>query len=360
MQKIEISIDGYKCFRRRHNFNLNNITLFTGANSAGKSSVIQSILLAKALSETATEDKDFASLSLRNNNYALDLGGYNDIINRDTKTGDINFSLFGIDYIVKGDDNDTDSKLVKFSISSENRANLRDFFKVGFAYLSADRMAPHFEYKESANSDTCDCHGTNVGDVFFKHQDNNAIPERSLEFDGDFKILMQLDEWCNYIFPGISVRVSKTGSTMYQLKVRNAAVTNVGFGITHALPILLSALLIPQGGMLIIENPEAHLHAKAQSNLGYFLARMAMAGVRVVIETHSEHIVNGIRRLVVEETSLNPEDVTIYFFKDIAGEMLIKEINLDAQGNLSEFPIDFFDQVRQDMLYLLKKGNKED
>ena len=63
---------------------------------------------------------------------------------------------------------------------------------------------------------------------------------------------------------------------------------------------------------------------------------------------------------MVEETSLNPEDVTIYFFKDIAGEMLIKEINLDAQGNLSEFPIDFFDQVRQDMLYLLKKGNKED
>lgn len=361
MQEIKLSIDGYKCFNAKQVFNLNSITLLTGANSAGKSSVIQSILLAKALSETPSEEKDnITSLSLKNSDYALDLGGYGDIINQDTTTGDIRFSFSGIEYMINGDDNEIESMLVNVLIDSNDKNTLKELFKLGFTYLSADRMAPLFEYKESSNSDTCDCHGTNVGDVFFNHQDDNVIQERSLRFDKDFKILMQLDEWCDFIFPGISVRVVRTGSKMYQLIIRNAAATNVGFGITHALPILLSALLIPKGGMFIVENPEAHLHAKAQSNLGYFLARMAMSGVRVVVETHSEHIVNGIRRLVVEDNSFKPDEVTIYFFKDSGDKKLIKEITMDGYGNLSEFPVDFFDQVRQDMLYLLKTGNKID
>ena len=361
MEKIEITLEGYKCFNGKHSFNLNNITLFTGANSAGKSSVVQSILLAKALSEVVVEGTDMIPVSLKNDKYALDLGGYNDIINRGTTTGDIGFSISQVSYEIRGEDNETDDGSVMFRVSSAAKTELKKFFDQGFMYLSADRMAPHYEYRESKYSDICDCHGSNVGDVYNKYQNEKAIPERSLDFKGEFKVQMQLDDWCDYIFPGVAVRVLKTGSAMYQLVMRKDAATNVGFGITHALPILLNALLIPKGGLFVVENPEAHLHAKAQSNLGYFLARMAMAGVRIIIETHSEHIVNGIRRLVVEnEATLKPEDVTIYFFKEIEDRRQINEITLDNQGNLSEFPVDFFDQVRQDMLYLLKKGNKVD
>ena len=108
-----------------------------------------------------------------------------------------------------------------------------------------------------------------------------------------------------------------------------------------------------------MENPEAHLHAKAQSNMGYFLARMAAAGVRVIIETHSEHVVNGIRRMIVEgKTEMSHEDMTIYFFQNKQGIKGIMEITMDEYGNLSDFPEDFFDQVRQDMFKLMEFGRK--
>lgn len=362
MDKLKLTIEGYKCFDRKTGFDLNNITLLTGANSAGKSSVIQSILLAKIISETTVEDVMFENVpvSLTNKKYAMDLGGYNDIINRNTKTGDIEFSLSDIGYSVKADDNDDDEiKAVSFSVSAENRAELKRLFSSGFTYLCAERQAPHYEYKKSESDVACDCHGSNVGDVFSRHQGDDVMSLRSLHFTDGTKLLMQLDEWCDYVFPRVSVRVEKTGSQMYVMKIRNDVAPNVGFGITYALPILVSGLTIPVGGMLIVENPESHLHAKAQSNMGYFLARIAAAGVRVVVETHSEHIVNGIRRMIVEgESTMSHDDLTIYFFQDSGDGKNIKEITMDERGNLSEFPADFFDQVRQDMFKLMEYGRK--
>ena len=89
--------------------------------------------------------------------------------------------------------------------------------------------------------------------------------------------------------------------------------------------------------------------------MGYFLARMAAAGVRVIIETHSEHVINGIRRMIVEgKTEMSHEDMTIYFFQKKQGIKGIMEITMDEYGNLSDFPEDFFDQVRQDTLAILR------
>ena len=362
MDKIKLTIEGYKCFNEKRTFNLNNITLLTGANSVGKSSVIQSLLLGKILSETMSEEmKDnTVAVSLMNPKYSLELGGYKDIVYRETKTGEIVFSLDDIKYSVSADDNeDEEEKGVTFSLSLEDKSALKSLFSNGFTYLCADRMAPHYEYKESKSNEICDCHGSNVGDVYTKHQNDNAEASRFLVFKENTKLQMQLDDWCDYIFPGLDIRVEKTGSQMYKLKIRNDVAPNVGFGITYALPILLSGLIIPEGGILIVENPEAHLHAKAQSNMGYFLARMAAAGVRVIIETHSEHIVNGIRRMIVEgKTDMLHDDMTIYFFQKKNGDKNIMEFGMDEWGNLNEFPVDFFDQVRQDMSKLMEFGRK--
>lgn len=89
--------------------------------------------------------------------------------------------------------------------------------------------------------------------------------------------------------------------------------------------------------------------------MGYFLARMAAAGIHVIIETHSEHIVNGIRRMIVQkQTEMTADDITIYFFQDKNGDKKIMNIGMDNNGNLSAFPEDFFDQVRQDTLTILR------
>lgn len=370
MEKLKLTIEGYKRFETKQEFHLNSITLFTGANSVGKSSVIQSILLGRIVSETLIEDStsDIIPIHLhgdKGNKYALDLGYYKDITNRNSTTGNIEFSFGECSYGVYIDDNEDEKNPIIFRSLQQDREKLKSIFGRGFSYLSADRMAPLYEYKESVSNDWCDCHGSNVGDIIKKHQDDSAISKRSLFSKDKIMLTTQLDEWSNYIFPGVSIRVTQAGEQTYKIKERKDAATNVGFGITYALPILVSGLTVPEGGILIVENPEAHLHAKAQSNMGYFLARMAAAGVRVIIETHSEHIVNGIRRMIVEgKTEMSHEDMTIYFFQDKNGEKNIMEITMDDIGNLSEFPMDFFDQVRQDMLELMnlerkRKGMKD-
>lgn len=366
MNKLNLSIEGYKCFKENTTFEFNNITLLTGANSAGKSSVIQSLLLLKKISQgSISESNQLIDLDLNDPNYALELGKYEDIKNRSDddyedflssdSTEDISFVLNDGKAIIKPADNKNAEYIVKVFSDEKSIESLKNDLDNGFVYMNAERMAPHYVYKNMDNADFCDCHGTNTGNVIQKHENDNCRIKRAFSNSDKNKWSIELDKWIDYIFPNVALRVVPSGEDNYQVRVLGNAATNVGFGITYALPILVSGLTVPEGGMLIVENPEAHLHAKAQSNMGYFLARMAAAGVRVIIETHSEHIVNGIRRMIVEgKTEMSHEDMTIYFFQNKNGEKNIMEITMDEYGNLSDFPEDFFDQIRQDTLAILR------
>lgn len=366
MNKLILSIEGYKCFKENTTFKLNNITLLTGANSAGKSSVIQSLLLLKKISKgSITESNPRIDLDLNDPNYALELGKYDDIKSRsdndyedflnDSHPTDISFVLNeGKAKIELAHNKETENN-VKVSSDEQSIESFKKYLDNGFVYLNAERMAPHYMYKNTDNADFCDCHGTNTGNVYQKHENDNCSIKRAYSNSDKNKWSIELDKWIDFIFPDVAVQVVSSGEDHYQVKVLGNAATNVGFGITYALPILVSGLTVPEGGMLLVENPEAHLHAKAQSNMGYFLARMAAAGVRVIIETHSEHIVNGIRRMIVEgKTEISHEDMTIYFFQNYNGEKDIMEITMDEFGNLSDFPEDFFDQIRQDTLAIIR------
>lgn len=369
MNKLNLSIEGYKCFKEKTTFEFNNITLLTGANSAGKSSVIQSLLLLKKISQgSISRQKPWMDLDLNDPNYALELGKYDDIKNRsdndyedflNSDPTDISLILNEGNAKIELADNIDAEKNVKVSSDERSVESFKKDLDNGFVYLNAERLAPHYVYKNTDCADFCDCHGTNTGNVIQRHENDNCSIARAYSNSDKNKWSIELYNWLDYIFPGQSVRVVSSGDDFYQVKVLGNAATNVGFGITYALPILVSGLTVPEGGMLIVENPEAHLHAKAQSNMGYFLARMASAGVRVIIETHSEHIVNGIRRMIVEgKTEMSHEDMTIYFFQNKNGEKNIMEFGMDEWGNLNEFPVDFFDQVRQDMSKLMEFGRK--
>lgn len=377
MNKLNLTIEGFKCFKENTTFDFNNITLLTGANSVGKSSVIQSLLLLKKVSEKSFNvQSKLIEVNLNDSEYALQLGDYDDIKTKldndyedlfSSKSKDICFVLQGGTAKIEPANNLDAEKSVNVSLDEQSIELLNQILDNGFVYLNADREAPHYNYKNVANNEFCDCHGRNTGSVIRKHENDNCPKNRSFGFADNNKWKVELDKWLGYIFPGVILNVAPgKDQDSYQIRVHDNAVSNVGFGITYALPILVSGLTVPEGGMLIVENPEAHLHAKAQSNMGYFLARMAAAGVRVIIETHSEHIVNGIRRMIVEgKTEMSHGDMTIYFFQNKDGEKNIKEITMDKNGNLSAFPKDFFDQVRQDTLAILridraKKEKKND
>ena len=354
MNKLNLRISGFKCFADS-TFELNNITLLTGANASGKSSVIQALLLL----EVASESKETLSLlDLVDPRYAFDFGNPDSLINNELKTDEVNISLSdGIAIGFNGGKQEQDRKLL---VGIDNLGGLQNVFVKGMTYFSAERQGPRYEYdRKKSDEFACGCHGENTGNVVSDNWNTRIEGSRLLTpVQGEALFNIALDNWIDYIFPGVIVRIQPVGSQSYQVIIRDSyhnfptESTNIGFGISYALPILVGALLAKNGSWLVVENPEAHIHAKAQSNMGYFLGMMAAAGLRVVVETHSEHVVNGVRRAAIVNGSLKADDVNIYFFKGKSeGEL----ITVDKYGNLSDFPVDFFDQARQDMLEIINK-----
>ena len=171
----------------------------------------------------------------------------------------------------------------------------------------------------------------------------------------------QTEAYLDYFFPGAGFNVEPVkNANLVTLNIRTSQggeyhrAQNVGYGLTHVLPILTACLGADKGNVVLIENPETHLHPAAQALMGLFLARVATSGVQIILETHSDHVLNGIRRAVKEQKLLS-EQVTIHFFRqrpdDESDTPQVLSPLIDAQGNLDEWPQDFFDQFDKDTAY---------
>jgi predicted ATPase len=106
--------------------------------------------------------------------------------------------------------------------------------------------------------------------------------------------------------------------------------------------------------LLLIENPEAHLHPKGQTMMGRFLASAASCGVQCIIETHSEHVLNGVR-LAIKEGLLKPDAAVGYFFEySFSSEMsTVQPIFFDEHGACDCWPENFFDESEKSLMELL-------
>jgi predicted ATPase len=126
--------------------------------------------------------------------------------------------------------------------------------------------------------------------------------------------------------------------------------SNVGFGVSVALPIILIGLLADRNSTLIIENPEAHLHPSAQSLIGEFLARVATSGAQIFVETHSDHLVNGIR-VALSNGIIAVSDLRFFAFAktDKYGSHRVTPVLLDENGEFRTRPDTFFDQADKDL-----------
>jgi predicted ATPase len=131
---------------------------------------------------------------------------------------------------------------------------------------------------------------------------------------------------------------------------------NMGFGLSYSLPVVVAGLVAPQrDALLIVENPEAHLHPAGQSRMGTFLATVAATGVQVLVETHSDHVLNGIRRAIGEHGVLPSSDALVHFFDAKEdGEPQNTALRFSSSGGLNEWPKRFFDQYQVDVAALAK------
>jgi hypothetical protein len=162
------------------------------------------------------------------------------------------------------------------------------------------------------------------------------------------QVRARMDEF----FPGCDLRVAPIdGASAVSLRLRSDARSefqrpqNVGFGLTQLFPILVAVLAARPGDVLIVENPEVHLHPQAQQNIGTLLARAAASGVQAIVETHSDHVLNGVR-LAVKRKLVATGDVAIHFFspRRTDGTFAPLSPRIDDDGRLDVWPEGFFDQ----------------
>ncbi len=192
--------------------------------------------------------------------------------------------------------------------------------------------------------------------------DEEVDAARCHPHETDRYLRRQFNAWAGELFPGVQVNPNRIANTqLVQLSWRNHQAdswrrpSNIGYGLTYILPLIVAGLLAKPGQVLVIDSPEAHLHPKGQSAMGRFLAMLANAGVQVVLETHSDHILNGVR-LAISSGQLKAEQAAIHFFNarprgDESHAHVISP-QIDQHGNLSEWPVGFFDQTETDLAKL--------
>ncbi|NAW64639.1 AAA family ATPase, partial [Photobacterium halotolerans] len=194
-----------------------------------------------------------------------------------------------------------------------------------------------------------------LSDLEEKKLPNDSMPIHEATTSRDF--YAQVNAWMNEISPGstFDVRaIKEADSGIYTFsyrsklgKTRSFRPTNVGFGLSYTLPILVALLTARKGSLTLIENPEAHLHPKAQLILGKLLGMCANAGAQLIVESHSDHVLNGIR-IAVKDNFINRDDVVLHFINrpdelDISStDILTPEIY--ENGKLSKWPDGFFDE----------------
>lgn len=367
METIEIT--DYKCFSGQK-VKLKNLTVFAGSNSVGKSSVIQSLLLSRALYENSKGTQAFGQNKLPlNGPFQLELGNSAEVYRRGKRESIDNIISFVLEdngskiFDIKLSANRANTNTFHLDIISNSFTGSEGFLSPYFYYLSAERIGPRLKYQfNQLQFSHSGYRGENTFQIL--SEENVKVEDDRLFSAGEAALLFtQARLWLDYIIPGSNFdsAIPSGKSGIIEGTFGESLPTNVGFGISYCLPIIVNGLIAKNDSYLIIENPEAHLHPSGQSRMGFFLANIANAGVKVIIETHSEHIINGMRIAMLtlskqsKTKNLKNDDFIVNFLKlnPLDKNIIIDEIEVDSKGDLNKFPKDFFDQVQQDLAKII-------
>jgi predicted ATPase len=266
------------------------------------------------------------------------------------------FELNNIDlgYVTKRTENGIEIPDYNFSFNSKPS---------DIHFISADRIGPkEFYFKsplfEHPNVGTKGEFTVNLLDKLAQE-----LVNESLCLGDDAKTLItQTQAWLGKILNPLKLEVPRSKTNILELFIGDSKPSNVGFGYSSVLPIIVTGLIAKPGEKIIIENPEIHLHPKAQSALIEFLVKVANTGVQIFIESHSDHVLNALR-LATKEKVLSTEETSILFFnKNVADNSTeVTSILIDEKGKLhkktsdgmtTKIPKGFFDEWTNSMAKL--------
>src|SRR5690554_22082 len=344
---------------------LSNLNVISGKNSVGKSSLIQALLLLRQSFEKGT----LIDSGLLLQGDFVKIGKGRDAFTRDAEEEYMQFAIHWLDgselnlsytYRQKSDLQEIRTVFPKdVSIDSLKKQSI---FNNNFTYLSADRITSEDTYPVS------DYHVNTLNTLgirgeytphFLTEFEHFIIDEKSILHSSTASntLLVQVSAWMCEISDGIKIGTKMIEeingvSLTYEFLTENGytdkfSPRNVGFGLTYTLPVVTALLSAKKGDILLIENPEAHLHPAGQSAMGKLISLVAQTGVQLFIETHSDHILNGIRSSVAKGNIDNDNVALFYFSKDEElkkHEVEIATPYLDEKGRIDEWPKGFFDE----------------
>ena len=368
----QLDLRHFKCFERLH-LPLSPLTLLSGTNASGKSSVLQALVL---LHQTM-RDREW-SLRLILNGEAVQLGAVSDIVDQvhgrqsceiglvDGETpyqwlfmGERSEMSMAVKRVVTASQKTDAPTQLHYLLPSDTPPSLAERLR-NLTYLTAERLGPREVYKmdDLWVTPVVGASGERAVSVLYSKRDEHICETLALPDVPNRGLLRQVEARMQMFFPGCRLELTPVPhANAVTLGIRTSNETDfhrpahTGFGLTQVLPIVVAALSINREGILLIENPEVHLHPAGQALMGQFLADVAQAGVQVILETHSDHILNGIRR-TVKAGRLPAEQVSIHFFqsREDAGPQVVSPF-LDRTGNIDPWPQGFFDQFDKDMTY---------
>lgn len=346
---------------------LGNITLLTGQNGMGKSSVIQALLL---LRQSHTETYPMEGLNLKG--YLADLGVANDVECHSCSDGVLSIELKDntnkLSFQFSYDIDSLETYLPAINTESQSRDYAKcALFTSDFQYISAFRFGPQKGYERDSNvvqimKQISKVNGQCEYAVHFLNHFGNkvhCIPELLYDDQNNDLLSTQVQLWMQKVSPRVHINIEPNGNDFklnYKFSREGNTMTepmsaiNVGYGISYVLPILIAVLSAKPGAILLIENPEAHIHPRAQAELMKLLMRAAKAGIQIIIETHSDHIMNGALVAIVNEPEFLPL-VKAYYFERNDNQHTSKPCKLEIleDGRIANPPKGFFDQIDIDM-----------
>lgn len=372
------------------------LTLFTGQNAAGKSSVIQTLAL---LRQTAVEHEWSKELHL--NGSSVQLGTMFDVIDRNSggtgfrlklsngtcacewetssqdrkrdlvaKISRISVLHDGIDTIWNKEDLEKTSmrRLVPHQPDQSLCAVLEEIQEqlASICHISAERLGPREVYVAQTPLfyPEVGAFGEKTPWCLEQFADSDINPGLVLPGMPPF-VRLTVQAWMSQLFPGFQLELKRVdAANLITMGIRTTPrgdffrPANVGFGISHVLPIITACVAARPGRLVIVENPETHLHPAGQSLIGYFLAMSATEGVQVIVETHSDHVLNGMRR-AVRDQKLSADEVKIFFFRGETNDegetrTIVDDVIIERGGRLRGWPTGFFDQLESDLDYIFR------
>jgi len=344
---------------------LSNLTLITGVNSSGKSSFIQSILLLKQNQEKFYSLRG-SKITNINDKY-VKLGNKRDILFEEIFDENIEIEISNNQITHNLEFNTDNLKIENIEILTEDNKKLFNIFYDDFQYISTDRIAPNISYgmsDEDVDKNLIGIMGEYTAHYLANNRHKDIIFALRHPKSQTTQLLENVSLWLSEISSNIEVKakvydelqqVNLTYSYTYEdTRTKDYTPLNVGFGITYVLPIIVSILKARKGDLLIIENPESHLHPAGQSKVAELCAIASANGVQIIVETHSDHFLNGIR-VATKKGLLTPEQSKVYYFRKEKDELETKidEINIDKEGGIDSYPKGFFDQFDDDLDELL-------